>query len=137
MFILGWFYPKLAQFIPKPAEMLREVQYPQMDIVLLSTSLFFGALRGAAVTWIMGLITSLQPGCTCTGARALERGLGQEASTVQGKVLLSPAQRTQPHEDIPVTKKLHQPGCSNASPWGAPAQGHPEPFRDETNFPVC
>lgn len=41
MYVLGWFYPKLAQFIPKPAEPLREVQYPQLDIVFLSASFFF------------------------------------------------------------------------------------------------
>lgn len=82
----------IAQFIPKPAELLREVQYPQLDVVLLSASLLFGALKGAGVTWIMGLITSLQPGCTCTGARALERGLGQEPSTVStGKSLAVPS----------------------------------------------
>lgn len=89
---LGWFYPKLAQFIPKPVELLREMQSPQLDVVFLSASFLFGALRGAGVTWIMGLITSLQPGCTCTGARALERGLGQEPSTVSvGKSLAVPS----------------------------------------------
>lgn len=47
MFFLGWFYPKLAQLIPKPTESLREVQYPQLDVVLLSASLFFwGTERG-------------------------------------------------------------------------------------------
>lgn len=138
VFFLGWLYPKLAQFTSKPVELCREVQHPHLDVVLLSASLFFGALRGARVTWIMGLIISLQPGCTCTGARALERGLGQEPRTVSaGKSLAVPARGTQPHGDIPVTKKLHQSGCSNTSPWGAPAQGHPEPFRDETNFAVC
>lgn len=89
---LEWFYPKLAQFIPKPTELLREMQYPQLDAVLLSASLFSGALRGVGLTWIMGLIISLQPGCTCTGARALERGLGQEPSTVSaGKSLAVPS----------------------------------------------
>lgn len=82
----------IAQFIPKPTELFREVQYPQLDVVSLSASLLSGALKGAGVTWIMGLTTSLQPGCICTCARALERGLGQEPSTVSaGKSLAVPS----------------------------------------------
>lgn len=100
----------------------------------ISILIFWGTERGRSD---LDHGFNLQPGCTCTGARALERGLGQEPSTVQGKALLSPARGTQPPGDIPVTKKLHQPGWSNASPWEAPGQAHPDPFRDETNFPVC
>lgn len=46
MLILRWFHPKLAQFIPKPAEPLRGAISPTGHSLAISILIFWGTERG-------------------------------------------------------------------------------------------
>ena len=87
----------------------------------------------------MGLMTSLQPSCACTGGRAPERGLWQELSTILAKKGLAVPSSGHPASwGHPCDYQVAPPGMHQPITLGNASAGTSRAFQggDETNFPV-